>query len=249
MIAWYNHHFIQEYDIIISPDDRGFTIADGVFDTLLIQGKRAKFCVSHFKRLINHAASIGIHAKLTYSDFVGAARQLIHQNKLEDQPYVLRTQITRGPGPRGLYVPGDVHPTILMRVFMAPESLPLQLRLTCLEGYKNETAPSSRIKSLNYIDHQIALMKAKSQGYDDAVLINTKDKVCCTTSGNIFACFGTKWITPPLEDGVLDGVMRKLFIRKHNAVQTSLTKSDLEKADQLVVTNSVRGWQNALLIA
>ena len=57
-----------------------------------------------------------------------------------------------------------------------------------------------------------------------------------------------EWITPPIESGCLPGVYRGLLIDEKKVRPGRLTMDDLAGADELAVTNAVRGWRKATLI-
>ena len=83
--------------------------------------------------------------------------------------------------------------------------------------------------------------RALSQGCFDALFLNRLDRVTEGAISNLFARFGGRWTTPPLEDGLLSGIWRARFLDQINAAETSLTLAELLSADEIVVGNSVRG--------
>jgi branched-chain amino acid aminotransferase len=111
---------------------------------------------------------------------------------------------------------------------------------------RNEYSPLSRIKSLNYLDNILAKEEARTLSADDAIILNTKGFVTCATSSNIFIREVNNWITPPLEDGVLDGVERLKLIQ-NRAREESITIERLKNADEIIFTNSIWKQQRAVL--
>jgi len=83
--------------------------------------------------------------------------------------------------------------------------------------------------------------RAADQGHFDVVFLNRLDRVTEGAITNLFARFGDRWVTPPLEDGLLPGIWRAGFMAEKSATQRSLTLAELSQADQVVVGNSVRG--------
>jgi para-aminobenzoate synthetase/4-amino-4-deoxychorismate lyase len=83
--------------------------------------------------------------------------------------------------------------------------------------------------------------RAVSRDCFDALFLNRLDRVSEGAITNLFARFGDRWVTPPLDDGLLPGVWRAAFLKDTGAGETSLTLADLRTADELVVGNSVRG--------
>jgi para-aminobenzoate synthetase/4-amino-4-deoxychorismate lyase len=57
-----------------------------------------------------------------------------------------------------------------------------------------------------------------------------------------------RWVTPPVTAGLLPGVARARAIVEREVTEQSLTVDDLRRAEELAVTNAVRGWRKATLI-
>ncbi len=83
--------------------------------------------------------------------------------------------------------------------------------------------------------------RAVQLGCFDALFVNRLDRVTEGAITNVFARFGDRWITPPIEDGLLPGIWRAHFCAEKGAEEASLKLEDLTAADQIVVGNSVRG--------
>jgi branched-chain amino acid aminotransferase len=110
---------------------------------------------------------------------------------------------------------------------------------------RNETSPTSRIKCLPYLDAILANREAQGKGADEALFENTAGHVACAATGNLFALFGSRLITPPLQDGVLAGTTRAFVLEHAKACglepyEESLPLSEWCKADAIFLTNSLR---------
>ena len=106
---------------------------------------------------------------------------------------------------------------------------------------RNDHSPLSRIKALNYADHVLALREACAAGVTEAILLNTNNCVACATTANIFMLVDDAWWTPPLADGVIDGVVRAALLRAGSVRERTLHDSDLMAATGIVLSNSLRG--------
>jgi branched-chain amino acid aminotransferase len=69
-------------------------------------------------------------------------------------------------------------------------------------------------KRYPYTENLNLLGQAQSAGFDDYLLINHEGKVAETAIANLILQIDNQWLTPPLSDGVLPGVMRALMIEK-----------------------------------
>jgi branched-subunit amino acid aminotransferase/4-amino-4-deoxychorismate lyase len=108
---------------------------------------------------------------------------------------------------------------------------------------RNEGSPLSRIKSLNYADNVLAMREAMQHKADDAIMLNNKGMVCCAATANIFIVLDGQWMTPPLTDGVLDGIMRAEMIRERAAQEISISVDDLKRAEEIYLTSSLIGMR------
>jgi branched-chain amino acid aminotransferase len=107
----------------------------------------------------------------------------------------------------------------------------------------------SSIKTTNKMLNITASIFASENGYDNCLLLNDSKNVVEAIQGNLFMLTGTKLITPPISEGCLNGVMRKQileFAKKMNnleVVEEIISPFDLQKADELFITNVIKGIQ------
>ena len=83
---------------------------------------------------------------------------------------------------------------------------------------------------------------------DDVVLVNTSGHVTETTIGNIAIALDGQWVTPPVDDGLLAGVMRGALISAGTLTERSITTTDLQSATGVARFNAIRGWEEASLL-
>ncbi len=184
---------------------------------------RYRLLQEHLDRMARSAAVLGLpfESQSAREVMVGLAR--VHPEAL-----VARVQLdaagrfslsTREPpaAPAGAV-------TLLVSPFRTDPDDPFLGHKTSLRGFYNR-------------EHRRAL----SQGHFDALFANRLDRVTEGAITNVFARFGVQWVTPPLADGLLPGLWRAWFLTESGATERSLTLTDLQAADELVVGNSVRG--------
>ncbi len=221
--------------------DRGLTLGDGLFDTGLALGGRVAFADAHIARLVASAETLGIPAEA--ERIRTAMRTLAGQG----ERLAIRTTLTRGSGPRGLKPPENPHPTLFATAAPSARSAafaPLRLWPTAIA--RNDTSPASRLKTLGYGDAVLAAREAAAAGFDEALFCNTRGRVTCAGTGNLFALFGATLVTPPLADGVLPGIMRaEIFCGLAagcglQAEERSLSLSEFLDSDAVFLTNSLR---------
>lgn len=245
MIIWHNGAFHPETASAVGVTDRGLTLGDGVFDTMLAVDGALQAAEAHGQRLKRHAAVIKLFFDL---DFTATALALLERNGFTQGRFAIRTTVTRGPGERGLAPPVHPQPTIIMRASHAPEPAKTVRAIISKTVRRNEHSPLSQIKSLNYGDNLLALMEAKDKGADDAILLNGAGHACCASAANIFILEGCRYMTPPLSDGVLDGITRAQFMAEYAAVEQSIDETRLRGADKIIFTSAIAGVREVSLV-
>jgi branched-chain amino acid aminotransferase len=246
VIVYINGTFCTEDTAHVAVTDRGLTLGDGVFDTLLAVDGVPRDARAHFERLHRHAAVIGLTADTAL--FAALADRLLQENGFTAGRHAVRTTLTRGPGSRGLALPDPAAPTIIMRAAPVPPA-PGPARVVIARTVRrNEGSPLSQIKALGYGDNIAAWREARDAGADDALLLNNAGNLACATASNVFVKIGDAWLTPPLADGAMDGVTRAHVLRDGFAREATVTAKDVERADELLLTNSINGRRAAFIL-
>ena len=107
----------------------------------------------------------------------------------------------------------------------------------------------STLKTNNKMINVVASVFAKDNGFENCLLINDDKNVVEAINGNVFMKMGNQLITPPTSDGCLNGIMRKQIIKvmkdfpEIEFSEAIISPFDLQKADELFVTNVIQGIQ------
>jgi branched-chain amino acid aminotransferase len=107
----------------------------------------------------------------------------------------------------------------------------------------------STIKSNNRLVQITGSVFAHENGYENCLLMNDEKNVVEALQSNLFLLSGNQLSTPPVSDGCLNGVMRKQILaiaRKIEGLEVleeSISPFDLQKADELFLTNVIKGVQ------
>jgi branched-chain amino acid aminotransferase len=236
--VWLNGRLVDASAAQIAPSDRGFLLADGLFETIRASAGQLLWLDDHLARLHAGAALLGIPLPFP-DDEIGAGLQaLVRASGLPNA--AVRLTLTRGPSSRrGLWPPDEpATPTLLGSV--APLAAPTPARLiVCTATRRNEFSPLSRVKYMAYGDAIVAKREALAREATDAVLRNTHGNVSCCTVGNIFVRLDGGWVTPPLNDGPLPGLARARLLAATGAQERTLSAGDLGTAREAVITNSL----------
>ena len=236
-IIWFHDRLRPAPEVAIDPADRGFTLGDGLFETLCCRNGEIQHLDAHLSRLTAGARLLDIPLPMSPVGLADALAATLAANGLTDA--ALRLTLTRGPGARGLPPPPQPRPTLLITAAPLPTPLPPARLIIAGVTRRNELSPLSRIKSLNYLDNVLARQEALGAGADDALLLNTAGRVAESTVANLFATIDGILVTPPVADGALPGVMRGVILAGTGAEERSLTPADLDRASDLFLSNSL----------
>ncbi|BBE71372.1 aminotransferase class IV [Oharaeibacter diazotrophicus] len=232
------------YEGTVAPfdlSDRGFTLGDGLFETMAVFAGRPFRLDAHLDRLAAGLAVLGFSVprdRLAADVATVAARAPAAGG-------VIRLTVTRGAGARGLAPPAEPKPTVV--VSLAPFNPALvgePTTLATVDVRRNAGSPVSRLKALPYLDNVLAAREAIGRGARDALILDTAGRVACASVANVFRLAGDR-VETPTTDAVLPGITRALVLEIAPSlglvpVERALTRDDLAGADAVFLTNSVR---------
>ncbi len=221
---------------MIDDRDRGFLLGDGVFETCLVANRTVLWLDEHLTRMKKAARKLDIPFE----------REAIEKDigeqlaRAETGSLVLRVTLTRGVTDRGLAA-DCVKPTLHISLAAFDTTLIGKgISLTTSSIRRNPASIADRHKTTSYANNIFAAREAKAKGADDALMLNQDGLVACTSVANIFMIKDGKAVTPPEQDGVLNGIMRRFLIDQFAAEVRSIERDELEDADGVFVTNSLR---------
>lgn len=236
----------------ISVLNRSFLYGDGVFETLKIKDGKILFFEDHYFRLLASLRIVRMQIPMTFtyeyleSQIIGLVQQLHIQDSAR-----VRITVFRNEG--GFYTPTD------NSVSFAIQAVGLENKLYQMDNksyevdlYKDFTIAKqllSTLKTTNKIIQVTAGIFAQENGLDSCLILNEDKNVAEAVNGNVFMLMNHQLITPPLTEGALNGVMRKQLlklaaeIQEVEVVQKEISPFDLQKADELFITNVITGIQ------
>ncbi|MEA4855265.1 MAG: aminotransferase class IV [Solidesulfovibrio sp.] len=236
MIVWLDGALVAAETARIAPSDRGLTLGDGLFETMLAQGGRVARLGAHLDRLRAGAALLRL--ALPPLDWPGITAATLAANGLDQA--VVRLTVTRGAAARGLLPPAAPGaPTVLLAAAARPPQPPPASCVVATVTRRNERSPLCGVKSLNALDNVLARLEAADRGADDALLRNTAGRLAESTMANLFVVKGGQLHTPPLAEGALPGIMRAAVMARCRVRETRLSAQDVVRADEAFLTNSL----------
>jgi len=122
------------------------------------------------------------------------------------------------------------------------------LSIGIFEDARKSCDAFANLKSANRLPYVMAGLYAIENSLDDCLLLNTEGNIADSTISNLFLIRDDMIITPSLDEGCVAGVMRRYLISKLQAASYQLQErscsiKDLFKADEVFLTNAIRGIQ------
>ncbi|ASL40790.1 MULTISPECIES: aminotransferase class IV [Acetobacter] len=235
-IIWLNGKIYPVDQAAISPLDRGVTLGDGLFETLRIKNGTVPHFLWHYQRLCNGAQVLGLPVP-EQENTLQAIREFLACAGFENGS--VRLTVTRGVAPRGLLPPEHCKPTVF--ITGAAGVFREQSVRVCVSELvrRDELSPLSRIKSLSYLPGIVARQEAERKGCDDALLLNMQGYIAESTISNIVMQTEAGLITPPVTEGALPGIARRLLLDVGVMQERPVCYEDIVKAQGVYLTNSL----------
>ena len=192
----------------ISSRDRGFTLADGVFETMRAYSGAVFRLDRHLARLAQSLAALEIPEPPRLREWMLRCGARVGRCDAS-----IRLTVTRGIGPAGVPPPDDPLPTVIVAVDPLPvfPAAIYKAGLTAhvASGRRNERSMTAGVKTLAYTDAVAALIEARRAGADEALFLDTEGHCSEATSSNLFVWTNSgTLLTPPVSCGALPGVTR-----------------------------------------
>lgn len=222
----------------VSVLDHGFTVADGVFETMKVVPQGVLALSRHLRRLKESAAILGLPQPR--EDIVrGAVAEVVEAAASGLGPMGrLRVTYTAGAAPLGSER-GD-HPPTLVVVLASANPWPATTRAITVPWPRNEMSPTVGAKTTSYAENVVALHTAHEQGAAEAIFANTRGELCEGTGSNVFVVLDGDVFTPPLSSGCLGGITRELVLEFIGGREVDLDMQVLREADEVFITSSTR---------
>ncbi len=239
-------------DTTLSNNNRGFLYGDAVFETLKIVDSKILFLEDHYFRLMASMRILRMEIPMSFT-MEYLEEQILKTAESNDGLFCSRIRISVYRNEGGYYAPSDRTVSFIIQV-KALENHKYELASSNyeVELYKDFSVNKqllSSIKTTNRVINVLGSVFAKENGFQNCLLINNEKNIIEGLNGNLFMLTGNTLITPPIEDGCINGVMRKQILaiaKKMEALvveEKSISPFDLQKADELFLTNIVTGIQ------
>ncbi|MFX0546311.1 D-amino-acid transaminase [Roseovarius sp. S1116L3] len=242
--VYVNGDYLPETEAKVSIFDRGFLMADGVYEVVsVLNGKLVDF-EGHMTRLDRSLNELGIPAPEARSDLLEIHRELVKRNDIDEG--LIYMQVTRGnPGDRDFHYPADeIKPTLVLFTQAKPGMMDSAM---AKRGARIITVPDMRwgrrdIKTVQLLYPSMAKMMSQAEGVDDAWMIED-GHITEGTSNNAYIIKGGRIITRALSNDILHGITRAAVLRFAREAQMeveerSFTLDEAKAADEAFITSA-----------
>ncbi|MFT5252523.1 MAG: branched-chain amino acid aminotransferase [Flavobacteriales bacterium] len=244
---------IVTQDTNILTQNRAFLYGDAVFETIKIIDGKILFLEDHYFRLMSSMRVVRMEIPM-YFTMEYLEEQMLTLSKANGCIDSSRIRITVFRNDGGYYLPHTNDVSFLIHVSPIADKLySFEKAIYEVDLFKDFYITKqllSSIKTTNRMLNITASVYAHENGLDNCLLLNDTKNVVEAIQGNIFMVVGHKLITPPVSEGCLNGVMRKQVlslakkIHSLEVVEEIISPFDLQKADELFVTNVIKGIQS-----
>ena len=240
-IVYVNGKYLPEEEASISIFDRGFLMADAVYEvTSVLDGKLLEF-EGHLKRLKRSLSELDMPEPSVLNDLLEIHRKLVNDNQVEQGGVYL--QVTRGVADRDFVYPKDVEPTLVIFT-QSKDILGSPLVNSGMKVISIDDLRWGRrdIKTVQLLYPSMGKMMAKAADCDDAWMVED-GYVTEGTSNNAYIVVGNKIITRELSNDILHGITRASVLRYAKEAQMiveerSFSIDEVKSADEAFITSA-----------
>ena len=244
-IVYVNGAYMPEQEATVSIFDRGFLMADGVYEvTSVLQGKLIDF-EGHAQRLKRSLDALDMAMPMPIDELLGVHRELVARNGIEEGMIYL--QVTRGSaGDRDFAFPGpeETPVTLVMFTQNKPGLADSPAAKTGIKVISIDDIRWGRrdIKTVQLLYPSMGKMMAKKAGADDAWMVQD-GFVTEGTSNNAYIVKNGQIITRALSNDILHGITRSAVLRfaeeaQMELVERNFTIDEAQSADEAFVTSA-----------
>ena len=250
----FNGVIFPESENYLNHENRGLRYGDALFEAIRVSSDKIFFWEAHYLRLMASMRILRMEIPMNFTmEYLETEiLKIVASNGLTNATARIRLTVFRNNG--GLYLPETneisycIEANVLPSPFYVLDEGYYEVEL--FKDFYVNTDMISTLKTNNKIINVVGSVFAKENEYDNCILINHNKQVVEFLNGNIFMVNGTTITTPSLKEGCLNGILRKKLIEilgkleNYDLQESAISPFDLQKADELFMTNSIVGIQS-----
>ena len=241
--------FLEQTDSEMSRmQNRGFTYGDSLFDVLKFEDGKVAFLEDHYFRLMSSMRMLRmkIPKHFTLEGYEKELFKTLEANNIDDSAR-LRVSVFRAGG--GFYFPESNLSEYRIETGRLTQVADSPYEIELFKDYHVSSGLLSTVKTNNRMVNVLGSIFAQENDYQNSILINERKELVGATDANLFLVKGDKIITPSLDSGCINGIIRKKVIEHLNSKEgrvveeTAVSPFELLKVDEVFLTNSIVGLQ------
>ncbi|PWR03916.1 D-amino acid aminotransferase [Meridianimarinicoccus roseus] len=241
-IVYVNGEFLPEEEAKVSIFDRGFLMADGVYEvTSVLDGKLVDYD-GHLTRLERSLAELDMPEPDGMDALLEIHRELVSRNNLKEGCVYL--QITRGPADRDFLYPETPKPTLVLFTL----AMTLRRSPKAEKGLRVISIDDLRwgrrdIKTVQLLYPSMGKMMAKHAGADDAWMVENGHVTEGTSNNAYIVTQDGTIVTRQLSHDILHGITRAAVLRFAREAQIKVeerpfTLDEAKAASEAFITSA-----------
>lgn len=247
----FNGQIVPEDSKLFSVDSRALRYGDGLFETMLYQEGEIRFLHLHVDRLQRGMQKLQLEQSSMFDAYFikKITDDLIRKNNMLGQRVRVRLIVFREGG--GIYTPVTNKSAFILQVHKLETEVrdkKVGLIVDLFTEVKKPYSDLSALKTNNALVYVLAGNFKRKFDYDDVFILNQEGFLCEALTSNIFVYFDKVLYTPALNQGCVEGIMRKVVMDMAAdegipVVEAQINPEIMKKADELFCTNAVQGIQ------
>lgn len=247
-VLWVNGRLAPACEARLDPRDRGFTLGDGLFETMRVVAGAVPWLRQHLARLRTGAGAIALTLPWTDTELDRAVMQTLDANCL--RAGVVRLTVSRGvPTARGLLPEPAATPSVVIHAQpfagYPPALYTRGMQAISSRAVRNERSLLASVKTLSALDTVLARHEAATRGADEALLRNSAGCLACASAANLFLVVGRTLVTPSAASGVILGTARQRVLSQLApqlglaVIERTVIPDELREANEAFFTSSL----------
>ncbi len=201
----------------------------------------------HVERLYKSAILLHFQTKFSKKDIKDAIVKTVEANKPKGdiyiRPFIYKSDTALGPTVRGEY---ELTVYCLSFDEYLSNDKGLSLKISSWIRIPDNAIPSRAKANGGYINASLAIEEAQSQGYDTAIMMDSRGHVAEGAVMNLFIVRDGEVITPSKDTDLLEGITRRTIIElakemKLPIIERSIARNELYISDEVFLSGTATG--------
>jgi branched-chain amino acid aminotransferase len=248
----FNGNLVDPQTPVGTAFNRSLRFGDGIFETMYWDGREIRNLDYHLDRLFKGLTILKLDLSGGFSrEFISEEIQKLCKNNSPSVKARVRLNVFREDG--AVLLPVKNNPVFIIESVAFPEENLTPLRLTIFKGEMKSTGVLSNLKTNNYLLNTLAVQHAKENGFDDAIILNSRGNICEASSSNLFMIQKGVIFTPTLSQGCVAGTKRREILEKlpslgFHVEETIITKDMIFEMEEIFLTNAIRSIRPVICV-